>query len=275
MRITVERLEDGRGVERGGQADRQRDAAGALHQIGEHIRRQRQALAFCQGPDRATRQDLRRRLDVERVMPRQRQAVRPGDVDIERRGPGAAGIERQRHRGALLGRELDRGGRIARHFHRTRRLDADGVVAGGAFDIVEVEAHGALVAVEQEARQRRGQHHGIADRDIGRGATEFGRGPGHRHHPRGAGEFRNVEDRPRAVPSAADRDDAGIQRQRLLRGRTALQLGAGGIAASPDLAAGALHAVDQLPVEVADFRASCGVGRDSNRRAPAACNWSD
>ena len=57
-----------------------------------------------------------------------------------------------------------------------------------------------------------------------------------------------------AVPSAADRDDAGIERQRLLRRRTALQLGAGGIAAGPDLAARALHAVDQLPVEVADFR---------------------
>ena len=52
----------------------------------------------------------------------------------------------------------------------------------------------------------------------------------------------------------ADRDDAGIQRQRLLRRRAALQLGAGGIAAGLELAAGALHAVDQLPVEVADFR---------------------
>ena len=57
-----------------------------------------------------------------------------------------------------------------------------------------------------------------------------------------------------AEPSARDRDDAGIQRQRLLRRRTALQLGAGGIAAGLDLAARALHAVDQLPIEVADFR---------------------
>ena len=55
----------------------------------------------------------------------------------------------------------------------------------------------------------------------------------------------------------ADRDDAGIQRQRLLRRRTALQLGAAGIAAGADLAARALHAVDQLPVEVADFGRSC------------------
>ena len=56
--------------------DRQRNAAGARHQIGEHVGRQRQALALGQRPDRAARQDLRRRLDVERIMPRQRQAVR-------------------------------------------------------------------------------------------------------------------------------------------------------------------------------------------------------
>ena len=106
-------------------------------------------------------------------------------------------------------------------------LDVDGVIAGCAFDIVEIETHGAVIAVEQEARQGRGQHHGIAHRDVGRGAAEFGRGPRHRHHPRGAGEFRNVEtDLGGAV--GADRDDAGIQRQRLLRRRAALQLGAGG-----------------------------------------------
>ena len=51
-----------------------------------------------------------------------------------------------------------------------------------------------------------------------------------------------------------DRDNSGIQRQRLLRRRAALQLGAGGIAAGLELAAGPLHAVDQLPIEVADFR---------------------
>ena len=186
-------------------------------------------------------------------MPRQRQPVRPLDVDVELRRAGAAGIERQRHRGALLGGELDRGGGIAGHLHRARGLDVDGVVAGRALDVVEVETHGALVAIEQEARQGRRQHHGIAHRDIGGGAAELGRGPRHRHHPRGAGEFRNVEaDLGGAV--GADRDDAGIQRERLLRGRAALQLRAGGIAAGLDLAARALHAVDQLPVEVADFR---------------------
>ena len=39
-----------------------------------------------------------------------------------------------------------------------------------------------------------------------------------------------------------------------MRGRTALQLRTGGIPAGLDLAAGTLHAVDQLPVQVADLR---------------------
>ena len=51
----------------------------------------------------------------------------------------------------------------------------------------------------------------------------------------------------------ADLDDAGKQRQRLLRRRASLQLGAL-LAAGADLAARALHAVDQVAVEVADLR---------------------
>ena len=253
VRITIQRLQDGGRVERRRQACRQRHAAGARDQIGEHIRGQRQALALGQRPDRAARQDLRRRLDVERIVPRQRQPVRSLDVDVDIGGSGAAGFERQRHRGALLGGEFHRGRGIARHLDGACDLDIDGVVAGRAFDVVEVETHGALVAVEQEARQGRGQHHRIAHGDVDRGAAEFGRRPRHRHHPRGAGEFGNVEaDLRRTV--GADRDDAGIERQRLLRGRAALQFAAGGVAAGFDLAAGALHAVDQLSVEVADLR---------------------
>ncbi len=166
MGIAIERLQDGRGVQRRRHADGQRDAAGTLHQIREHIGCQGQALALGQGPDRAARQDLRRRLDVERVVPRQRQPVRSLDIDIEVRRSGAAGIERQRHRGSLLGCEFYSGGGIAGDLHGTRRLDIDGVIAGRTFDVVQVKTHGAVVAIEQEARQRRRQHHGIAHRDI-------------------------------------------------------------------------------------------------------------
>ncbi len=253
MRVTIQRLQDGRGIERCGQTDRQRDAAGALHQIRKHVGCQGQALTLGQRADRAAREDLRCRLDVERIMPRQRQSVRPLDIDIELRGSGTAGIKRQRHRGSLLGCEFYSRVGIARHLYGAGCPDIDGVIAGGAFDVVEVKTHGALIAIEQEARQRRGQHHGIADRDIGRGTAKLGRGPRHRHHPRGAGELRNFEtDFSRAV--GCDGDNPGIQRQRLLRRRTSLQLGARGIAAGLELAAGALHAVDQLPIEVADFR---------------------
>ncbi len=108
-----------------------------------------------------------------------------------------------------------------------------------------------MIAVEQEARQGRRQHDRIAHRDVSRGAAEFGRGPGHRHQARGAGEFRNIEiDLGRAV--GCDSDDAGIKRERLLRRRAALQLGSG-IAARLDLTSRPLHAVDQLAVEIADL----------------------
>ena len=57
--------------------------------------------------------------------------------------------------------------------------------------------------------------------------AQLGRGPGHGHHPGGAGELRNVEiDFRRSV--GAYRDNSGIQRQRFLARRTPLQLRTGG-----------------------------------------------
>src|SRR4029077_18518652 len=120
------------------------------------------------------------------------------------------------------------------------------------FDIVEIEAHGAAVTIEQEPRQRSRQHHGIAHRDVGRGATQFRRGPGDRHYTRGAGKLGDVKaDLRRAIGWASN--DTGIERERLLRRRAALQLRTGAVTAGLELAARALHAVDQLPIEVADF----------------------
>ena len=111
----------------------------------------------------------------------------------------------------------------------------------------------ALIAGQQKARQCRRQHHRITHRDIDRRTAELGCTPGDRHHSRSASEFRNVKaDLSRAV--CCHRDDAGIERERLLRRRAALQLRSGRIAAGPELAARPLHAVDQLSVKVSDFR---------------------
>ena len=66
-RITVERIEQRRRIERGGDRDRQRDAPGAGHEIGEHVLRQRQRLALGQRAHGAAREDLRRWAHVERV----------------------------------------------------------------------------------------------------------------------------------------------------------------------------------------------------------------
>ena len=126
------------------------------------------------------------------------------------------------------------------------------VVAGRTFDVVEIEMQRAAVAGEQEARQRRGQHHRIAHGHVAAGAADLVLAPGHRHHPHGAGEGRNVEvDLGGAV--GLDGDDAGIERERRLRRRAAAEFGPAAVAAGPDLTARALHAVDQLAVEIADF----------------------
>ena len=86
--------------------------------------------------------------------------------------------------------------------------------------------HAAAVAVEQEARQRRGEHDRIADDDVAGRVADLVLAPGHRHHARGAGEVRDVEhDLGGAV--GLHGDDAGIERERLLGRRAALQLGRG------------------------------------------------
>ena len=111
----------------------------------------------------------------------------------------------------------------------------------------------AAIAGEQEARQRRGEHHRIADDDVADGAADLVLRPGDRHHARGAGEGRDVEhDLGGAV--GLDGDDAGIERERLLRRRRCPAARAP--RPSPPVricAARALHAVDELAVEVADL----------------------
>ena len=191
-------------------------------------------------------------LHRERVTAFEREAARPADAHRDIADADSRRRQRQRNGAALLGVEpyrLRRG--VAGHVDAVA-LHLDPVVAGLAFDIVDVEMHGAAVAVEQEARQGRRHHHLVADGDVGRGAADLVARPRHRHHAGGAGEVRDVEhDLGGAV--GLDRDHARIERQRLLRRRAALQLRRRDIAAAPDLAARALHAVDELAVEIAEF----------------------
>ena len=126
----------------------------------------------------------------------------------------------------------------------------DVVLAGLAFDIVHVEVHGAAVAREEEARQRRGQHYRIAHRHVADCAADLVFAPRNRHHAHGAGKGRNVEVHLRGAV-AAHGDEPRIECERRLRRRARLQLAAA-VAAGAELAARALHAVDELAVEVAN-----------------------
>ena len=86
-RITVKLVEQRGDVERGRDRDRQADAAGARHEVGEHVLRQRQSLARSEGADSAARQDLVRRPHVERIAARQHKSVWTCDVDLDGTGP--------------------------------------------------------------------------------------------------------------------------------------------------------------------------------------------
>ena len=107
--------------------------------------------------------------------------------------------------------------------------------------------------VSRKRGKRRGEHDRIAHDHVARGLADLVLRPGDRHHAHGSGERRNVEQH--LGPAVGlDRDDARIERERRLRRRRAAECGRGAVAAGADRAARALHAVEQLAVEVADFR---------------------
>ena len=251
-RIAVELAEQGRGIERGRDRDRQRGAARAGHEIGEHGAVERQALVRRERPDTAPCQRLGRRPHVERIDAFELVVVGPADIDRHRALPGIMGADRHPHLAALLFGKRQRPRLVAVDRNGAFRRHRDLVVAGGALDVVEHELHGALVAGAQEARQRRRQHHRIAHDDVAGRMTDLVLAPAHRHHAHGAGEGRNGERHMRDAV-IADLDDAGIERERRLHRRRTAEFAGADIAASADRANHALHAVDQLPVKVADL----------------------
>ena len=106
---------------------------------------------------------------------------------------GAGGVERNRDPAALPRGQPQGLRRAGAETHRPVGLDRDPVFAGKTFHIVEFELQVAAVTDEDEARQRRGDDHGVAHRHVADRAADLVLRPGHRHHPQGAGEFRNVE----------------------------------------------------------------------------------
>jgi hypothetical protein len=173
------------------------------------------------------------------------------DAYLDRAVAGGDRRDRDGNRTSLLGAQRNLLRRTGAGDHRIRGRRGQRVVAGLTLDIVEIEMKRGAVAGKQKARQGRGQYDRIADSDIGRSLADFVLAPGHRHDSQCAGEIRNVE---RNIGGAvlADGDETREQCHRRSGWRTALQLRAF-VAAAADLAACALHAVDQVAVEVADI----------------------
>ena len=249
--VTVERLQDRRGVERAERRSRDRDRSGARDEVGDQIVGDRLAGAGRQRMDRAAIDVGSARRDAERKSLGRGQA-RAGDLEVEGRGSDAGGGDRHRHRGALMRVELHRAGQgVGVGRQRPVNIEVEPVIARFALDIVDVDVHLRAVAEVEEARQRRGDDDGIAHDHRRLRRADLGFRPGDRHHLDRTVEGGNVErDARRAV--GADLDDAGKQRQRRLGRQIAFQIAAA-VAADLQRAGDAVHAVDQHAIEIADF----------------------
>ena len=241
-----------RRVERGRHRNREAGASCSRYEIGEQVFRDRERFAFGQRAHAAARQNLRRRPHIERIAAFEGEIVRPADLDRDSAWPRAGRAHRNRNAIALLGCQfeylrlvaLEPGGTVGDKRHH--------VIAGRTFDVVEFELDRAFVAGAQEARERRGQHDGIADNDVAGRLADFVLAPCYGHHANGAGESRNIKLDLRAS-IATNGDNPGVKCERRLRRRRAGQFGAASIAARTDLPARTLHAVNQLAVKVADL----------------------
>ena len=162
IRIAVERRQQARRIERRRGADRDRHRAGAGHEIGEHVARQRQAFALGERLDRAARQNLRRRPHRERVAALERKSAGPLTLTLNAADAGGGGRERHRERRRAPWRAASASASRVAGKRIGTASTRDGVVAGRAFDIVEIEMNAGAVAGQQEARQRRRQHDRIA-----------------------------------------------------------------------------------------------------------------
>ncbi len=142
-----------------------------------------------------------------------------------------------------------------RHAVTGEAIERHRVLGCRAFDVVDGEVDASFVAERDEARSRGGQRQLVAHDDILRGVTQLVLAPRDRHQLHGAVEVGHLElDLRRAVRLHGD--DAGVEGDRLLNGRAALQAGAvHAVAAGAQLAAFGAHAVDQAAIEVADLQA--------------------
>ena len=128
------------------------------------------------------------------------------------------------------------------------------VITGRTLDIVDVDLKRCGITGAQETRQRRREHDRIANNDVAGRLADLRLAPRDRHDTRRAGERRNIElDLRGAI--AIDRHNAGIKRERRLCRRRAGQFATAGIATGADAPCAALHAIDQLAVEVTNLGA--------------------
>ena len=224
-------------------------------QAVEHAGAEIDRLARHQRDHGAPRDIGRQVAHAERERPGGDGTVRPVDDEGEFRIPHDPPLDRHAHRLVFLLRQIDGQVGIGGRDGDFRRLgEGQRVAAGRAFHVVEFHQHAGIVAGIEEMRQGDGGNHRIAHDHVGARMADAGRAPRHRHHLHRAVEVGNVEIDGR-LAVGADLDDAGKQRQRLLRRRRAFRAKAHAVAAGTNRAARSRHPVDELAVEIAHLHA--------------------
>ncbi|GJE71390.1 hypothetical protein CHKEEEPN_2936 [Methylorubrum podarium] len=265
--VAVEGLQQGGDVDAPDAVGRDGDRAGAGQDVGEQVRRQVEAGAGLQRAQVPAHQRAGAGIDPEgEGLAGAALDAGAGQADVEPGRAGAGGGDRDHELPLGAGLQPHRGvHRLARHHDGAGEVEIDRVVAGRALDVVEGDEEARAVADIEEARQGAGEDHGVAHDHVSLRLAHAALRPGGRHQPGGAVEGGQVQ-RNFCCSVGAHRDHARVEGERRLCRRRVGEFGRAAVAAGADRAERALHAVDQVAVEVADLGAEGLLAEEVGKR---------
>src|SRR5690606_16992501 len=250
--VAVERADESRQIEAPGVGDRERQVRGARQKPGEEAVVDREALAGVQVNSALLRDRRGRGPHGKRKLLGKLQPLLVGEAYLELPDTHLLIDEWKLDGGLAIDRKLHLRLRGFAGIQVAARLEENRIEAFGPLQVVEIEPEARAVARCQDPRKRGGDHHRIADGEIG-GAMAHGTArPGNRHQAQRAVELREVQLDP---GGAIGRylEGPGEEGDRFLGRGTADEPAARGAATAPETACFPQRALYEAAVEVAHF----------------------